>query len=157
MSENWAIHPVATLCRVLGVSPSGYYAWSKRTLSRRAKDDAVLIERLRTIHAASKGTYGAPRIHAELEQEGSRVSKKRIARLMREAGLAGVSRRRFVKTTVRDSARQAPDLVDRDFTAERPNIDDWREQKRPAELLPWRRRVPPCHPIQSRSPKPTAY
>jgi putative transposase len=122
VSENWAIHPVATLCRVLGVSPSGYYAWSKRTLSRRAKDDAVLIERIRAIHAASKGTYGAPRIHAELEEEGSRVSKKRVARLMREAGLAGVSRRRFVKTTVRDGARQAPDLVDRDFTAERPNM-----------------------------------
>ena len=63
MSENWAIHPVATLCRVLGVSPSGYYAWSKRPLSRRAKDDAVLIERIRATHAASKGTYGAPRIH----------------------------------------------------------------------------------------------
>jgi putative transposase len=122
VSENWAIHPVATLCRVLGVSPSGYYAWSKRTLSRRAKDDVVLIERIRAIHAASKGTYGAPRIHAELGEEGSRVSKKRVARLMREAGLAGVSRRRFVKTTVRDSARQAPDLVDRDFTAERPNM-----------------------------------
>jgi putative transposase len=122
VSENWAIHPVATLCRVLGVSPSGYYAWSKRTLSRRAKDDAVLIERIRAIHAATKGTYGSPRIHAELEAEGIHVGKKRVARLMREAGLAGVSRRRFVKTTVRDGARQAPDLVDRDFTAERPNM-----------------------------------
>ena len=122
MSQNWAIHPVATLCRVLGVSPSGYYAWSKRTLSRRAKDDAVLIERIRAIHAATKGTYGVPRIHAELEDEGIRVGKKRVARLMRRAGLAGVSRRRFVKTTVRDGARQAPDLVDRDFTAERANM-----------------------------------
>src|SRR5438128_3812575 len=87
-----------------------------------AKDDAVLVERIRAIHAASKGTYGAPRIHAELEEEGRHIGKKRVARLMREAGLAGVSRRRFVKTTVRDGARQAPDLVDRDFTAERPNL-----------------------------------
>ena len=75
MSENRAIHPVATLCRVLGVSSSGYYAWSKRALSRRAKDDAVLIERIRAIHAASKGTYGAPRIHAELQANGINLGK----------------------------------------------------------------------------------
>ena len=109
MSENQAIHPVATLCRVLGVSSSGYYAWSKRSLSRRAKDDAVLTERIGAIHAASKGTYGAPRIHAELQANGIPIGKKRVARLMRRAGLAGVSRRRFVTTTVRDGARQAPD------------------------------------------------
>ena len=90
MSENRAIHPVATLCRVLGVSSSGYYAWSKRALSRRAKDDAVLIERIGAIHAASKGTYGAPRIHAELKANGIHVGKKRVARLMRQAGLIGV-------------------------------------------------------------------
>jgi len=116
------MHPVATLCRVLGVSSSGYYAWSKRSLSRRTKDDAVLIERIRAIHTASKGTYGAPRIHAELKANGSHVGKKRVARLMRQAGVAGVSRRRFVTTTVRDGARQAPDLVERDFTADRPNL-----------------------------------
>ena len=81
MSENRAIHPVATLCRVLGVSSSGYYAWSKRSLSRRAKDDAVLIERIRAIHAASKGTYGAPRIHAELAEAGIRVSRKSASRV----------------------------------------------------------------------------
>jgi putative transposase len=122
VSENRAIHPVATLCRVLGVSSSGYYAWSKRTPSRRAKDNAGLIERVRAIHAACKGTYGAPRIHAELKANGVHVGKKRVARLMRQAGLAGVSRRRFVTTTVRDGARQAPDLVERDFTAKRPNM-----------------------------------
>jgi putative transposase len=122
VSENRAIHPVATLCRVLGVSSSGYYAWSKRRLSRRAKDDAGLIERIGAIHAASKGTYGAPRIHAELKANGIHVGKKRVARLMCQAGLAGVSRRRFVTTTVRDGAWQAPDLVERDFTAERPNM-----------------------------------
>ena len=122
MSENRAIHPVATLCRVLGVSSSGYYAWSKRSLSRRGKGDAVLIERIGAIHAASKGTYGAPRIHAELQANGIHVGKKRVARLMCQAGLSGVSRRRFVTTTVREGARQAPDLVERDFTAERPNL-----------------------------------
>jgi putative transposase len=122
VSENRAIHPVATLCHVLGVSSSGYYAWSKRSLSRRAKDDAVLIERIGAIHAASKGTYGAPRIHAELKANGIHIGKKRVARLMRRAGLAGVSRRRFVITTVRDRAWQAPDLVERNFTAERPNM-----------------------------------
>jgi putative transposase len=121
VSQNQAIHPVATLCRVLGVSSSGYYAWSKRALSRRAKDDAVLIERIGAIHAASKGTYGAPRIHAELQANGIHIGKKRVARLMRRADLAGVSRRKFVTTTVRDGARQAPDLVERDFTAQRPN------------------------------------
>jgi len=122
VSENRAIHPVATLCRVLGVSSSGYYAWSKRPLSGRAKNDALLIERIGTIHAASKGTYGAPRIHAELLGKGIRIGKKRVARLMRQAGVSGVSRRRFVITTVRDGGRQAPDLVERDFTAERPNM-----------------------------------
>jgi putative transposase len=123
VSENRAIHPVATLCRVLGVSSSGYYAWSKRPLSRRAKDDAVLIERIGAIHTASKGTYGAPRIHAELRAKGVRIGKKRVARLMRQAGVSGVSRRRFVITTVRNGGgRQAPDLVERDFTAECPNM-----------------------------------
>lgn len=121
MSENQA-YPVATLCRVLGVSSSGYYAWSKRSPSRRARDDAVLIERIGAIHAASKGTYGAPRIHAELRATGSAVGKKRVARLMRHTDLAGVSRRRFVTTTVRNGDRRAPDLVDRDFTAEGPNL-----------------------------------
>ena len=107
---------------MLGVSSSGYYAWSKRSPSRRARDDAVLIERIGAIHAASKGTYGAPRIHAELRATGMRVGKKRVARLMRQTDLAGVSRRRFVTTTVRDGDQQAPDLVDRDFTAEGPNL-----------------------------------
>jgi len=122
VSKSRAIHPVATLCRVLGVSSSGYYAWSKRALSQRAKNDAMLIEHIRAIHTACKGTYGAPRIHAELQANGVHVGKKRVARLMRQAGVAGVSRRRFVTTTVRDGARQAPDLVERDFTAERPNM-----------------------------------
>ena len=70
---------------------------------------------------ASRGTYGAPRIHAELAAKGIRVGRKRVARLMTQAGLAGVSRRRFVTTTVKDGGRQAPDLVERNFTAEAPD------------------------------------
>ena len=84
--------------------------------------DAELTEKIRTAHTASKGTYGAPRIHADLAEDGIRVSRKRVARLMRAAGLAGVSRRKFVTTTVRDGGRQAPDLVERDFIAERQNM-----------------------------------
>ena len=81
----------------------------------------MLIEEIRAAHGSSNGTYGAPRIHAELTASGIRVGRKRVARLMREAGLAGVSRRKGVVTTVRDDGRQAPDLVDRAFTAERPD------------------------------------
>src|SRR5207237_10608312 len=84
----------------------------------RAKADAALKERIAASHARSKGTYGAPRIHADLGAEGHGVGRKRVSRLMREAGLAGVSRRRGVKTTQRgEDARQAPDLVARTFCA----------------------------------------
>jgi putative transposase len=110
------------MCRVLEVSASGYYAWRKRPASKRAQGDAVLLRQIRTAHEASRGTYGVPRIHAELRAAGIFVSRKRVARLMREAGLAGVSPRRFVVTTVRDrDARPAPDLVERQFAADEPN------------------------------------
>ena len=123
MTANQADLPVRTLCRVLKVSPSGYYAWQGRPPSRRAIDDAVLTERIRVIHTASDETYGSPNIHAELRDEGTRVGRKRIARLMRTAGLHGVSRRRgFVVTTRRDpKQRPAPDLVQRKFVADGPN------------------------------------
>ncbi len=108
---------------MLKVSPSGYYAWQERPPSPRAMADAVLTERIRAIHAVSDGNYGSPNIHAELRDEGTRVGRKRVARLMRRAGLRGVSRRRgFVVTTRRDSKqRPAPDLVKRAFTAAGPN------------------------------------
>ena len=109
------------MCRVLGVSTSGYYAWAGRQTSKRAKQDAVLLDGIRKCHAASHGTYGAPRIHADLVALGYTVNRKRVARLMREAGLKGVTRRRFVTTTKRNGARPAPDLVDRNFTADKPN------------------------------------
>jgi putative transposase len=119
---NQEEHEVATMCRVLDVSPSGYYAWRVRPPSARAQRDGELLERILAIHAESRGTYGAPRVHAELRVQGVRVSRKRVARLMRQAGLCGVSRRRFVVTTVRDKdAVPAPDLVQRDFEAAGPN------------------------------------
>lgn len=121
MSAYRAVYPIATMCRVLGVSPSGYYAWTKRPPSRRAASDGALTESIRAAHAASHGTYGAPRIQVDLADAGVGVSRKRIARLMRLAGLAGVSRRKFTVTTRRDGGRQAPDLVARDFTAKRPD------------------------------------
>ncbi len=116
------MHPIATMCRVLGVSSSGYYAWLRREPSARSVSDRALTVRIRAIHERSRGTYGAPRIHAELIDKGLRVSRKRVARLMREASLEGVSRRRKVRTTMRDAqARPATDLVERDFTAEAPD------------------------------------
>jgi putative transposase len=116
------MYPVATMCRLLGVSTSGYYAWHGRAPSAHAASDAALLERIREIHRTSRETYGAPRIHAELADQGHTVSRKRIARLMRNAGLAGISRRKGIRTTVRDPrARAAADLVERDFTAEVPD------------------------------------
>jgi putative transposase len=110
------------MCRALGVSPSGYYAFRSRLLSARGRADAELTARIRAIHERSRGTYGVPRIHFELGSEGTHVSRKRVARLMRAAGLEGVSRRKEWKTTVRDDeARPAPDLVEREFAADGPD------------------------------------
>jgi putative transposase len=121
VSENRAAFPIGAMCRVLGVSPSGYHAWRKRAPSARAREDAALSARVIEIHAVAHGTYGAPRIHAELRDDGMRVGRKRVARLMTAAGIAGVSRRKFVATTQRDGSRPAPDLVDRNFSADAPN------------------------------------
>jgi putative transposase len=110
------------MCRVLEVSRSGYYAWCKRPSSARAQSDVRLLRQIRTAHEASRGTYGVPRLHAELRASGVAVARKRIARLMRAARIAGVHRRRWKTTTVRDrDARPAPDLVQRVFTADGPN------------------------------------
>ena len=110
------------MCRVLGVSTSGYYAWRARPPSVRAGEDAVLRQQIAAIHAASRGTYGAPRVHAELGAQDRHVGCKRVARLMRAEGLRGVSRRKWVTTTVRDhGAAGAPDLVERNFEANGPN------------------------------------
>jgi len=112
-----AVHRIATMCRVLGVSPSGYSAWRKRPRAPRARAAVALTAQIQVIHRESRGTYGAPRIHADLAAQGVRVGRKRVARLLRTVGLQGVSRRKF-RTTVRDeTARPAPDLVARQFTA----------------------------------------
>jgi putative transposase len=120
--SHQAAHPITTQCRVLGVSASGYYAWAVRPASARATADAALMEQIRVIHTRSRGTYGERRVHAELAALGVLVGRKRVARLMRALGLAGVSRRKGTRTTIRDrEARPAPDLVDRDFTAAGPD------------------------------------
>jgi len=117
-----ATHTVRALCHVLEVSASGYYAWLVRPASQRARTDADLSDRIRAIHARSRGTYGVPRVHAELTEEKIAVGRKRVARLMRAAGLQGASRRKWVTTTRRDrDARPAPDLVKREFEADGPD------------------------------------
>jgi putative transposase len=117
-----AQHPVSLLCSVLGVSRAGYYAWKDRPLSPRAARDVELIEQIGRIHAESQATYGWPRVHAELRHRGVRVSRKRVARLMRQAGLSGLIRRRKGKTTIRvPGIATAPDLVRRDFAPAAPN------------------------------------
>ena len=119
---NQVYHCIAMMCRLLGVSPSGFYAWKRREQSARAREDGRLLERIRGIHGESRQTYGAPRVHAQLANEGVRVGLKRVARLMKQAGLKGVSRRRWPKTTQRAAgARPAPDLVDRNFAATAPD------------------------------------
>ena len=123
MSAHQAMYPIRTMARVLKVSASGYYAWRSRPVSARATADAGLTRHIRTIHAGSHGTYGAPRVHAELKADGLSVGRKRIARLMRAAGIAGVSRRRSAPITTRQATDHHPasDLVRRNFMAERPN------------------------------------
>lgn len=117
-----ANYPVSLLCKLLKVSRSGFYAWRSRPPSARQVADEVLTEQIRGFHAASRKTYGAPRIHADLRDAGIRVGRKRVARLMRQAGLEGVHRRGWRQTTRRDpDARPAPDLLDRDFTATGPD------------------------------------
>jgi transposase InsO family protein len=110
------------MCRVLEVSPSGYYAWRRRKISVRTREDETLRGRIIAIHEQSRRTYGSPRIHAELKEQGTRIGRKRVARLMRDTGVVGVSRRKSIRTTRRDpAARRAPDLVDRKFEASGPN------------------------------------
>ena len=94
------------MCRVLGVSTSGYYAWLWRCASARSCRDAELSARIAAIHDDWRGTYGVPRVHAELTEDGERVVRKRVARLVRALGLRGVSRRKWTRTTLRDGAEE---------------------------------------------------
>ena len=97
MKAHQATHPVRVMCRLLRVSPSGFYAWLKRGISLRQQMDLILAEKICEIHRVSKGTYGAPRIHAELARSyGLRVGRKRVARLMRERKIRGVKKMRWL-------------------------------------------------------------
>lgn len=116
-------HAVSTLARVLGVSREGYYAWRRRGgQSARTRADHTLTTKITAVHGASRATYGAPRVHADLTAAGVHVGRKRVARLMAQAGLQGAHRRRRVSLTRRDrAAHLPPDLVGRHFTAPAPN------------------------------------
>ena len=122
MRVNQAAFRVRTMCRVLGVSPSGYYAWKNRPPSPRAIDNERLLSRIRQIHVFSRETYGQPRMYAELRDDGWQVNHKRVRRLMRLDGLQGATRRKKWRTTKRaKDARPAPDLVERDFSVDGPD------------------------------------
>jgi putative transposase len=116
-------YPISLMCRVLGVSRSGYYAWDARAPSCRAVADASLSVRIAEIHKGSLKTYGSPRVHAELRlQHAIHVGRKRVERLMRVGGLSGQLKVRRGKTTIRvQGVRTAPDLVERDFDPTEPN------------------------------------
>jgi len=119
---NQAEFDVTKMCRVLGVSPSGYYAWKDRPPSARAVENERLLKRMREIHTFSRETYGRPRMHAELRDDGWLVNRKRVARLMSLDGLQGATRRRKWRTTKRaKDARPAPDLVGRNFGVDGPD------------------------------------
>jgi putative transposase len=116
------VHPVSLMCELLGVSVSGYWAWVKRPPSDRELQDAWLTERIRVIHKSSKGRYGSPRVHAMLRRQGIRVGEKRVARLMRLAGLQGAHRRRRRGCTVPvEGVEPFGDLVGRGFRPDAPD------------------------------------
>jgi transposase InsO family protein len=114
--------PVVAMCRVLGISESGFYAWRKRSPSPRHREDAQLTEEIRQEFNAHHGRYGSPRLHVELRDQGRSISRKRVARLMRKAGLCAKRKRRRVLTPRRDTSHPvAPNTLNRDFCASEPN------------------------------------
>jgi len=122
VKSNQANYRISTMCHTLGVSASGYYAWTTRPPSARALADLLLGDRIEALWRQSRENYGRPRIQVDLQDEGIRASDKRVARLMRERNIQGATRRKGFKTTVRDrDARPAPDLVERKFTAAAPD------------------------------------
>jgi len=115
-------YPIALMCRALEVSESGYHAWTKREVSKRAQEDQVLAEQREHIFQANRGVYGSPRIHAELQEQGRRCGRKRIARLMQERGISAQRKRRRVRTTDSNPSNPvAPNLLNREFTASAPH------------------------------------
>ena len=125
IAEEKVAFPIVVLCRVLGVSPSGYYASQARPVSSHARRDGELSEQIATSHRASKRRYGSPRVYADLKADGVRVGRKRVARLMREKRLVALRRRRYRATTdSKHSFPIAPNLLERDFTAHGPD-ESW--------------------------------
>jgi transposase InsO family protein len=122
VDEHKADYQVTDLCRVAKVSRSGYYAWRSRGPSKRAVADGVLLDAIREIHQKSRGTYGAPRVRGQLRRSGHRVSRHRVARLMRAEGLVGAHGRRKWRKGRHPAQVPAPDLLKRDFTAERSDL-----------------------------------
>ena len=124
ISAQKARTPVSMQCALLGVSRSGYYDWAGRAPSDRALTDAWLVEKIKAIHAANRGVYGARRVHAELRMaDGVRVGRKRVERLMAQAGISGLVRRKRGRTTIRVAGvRVADDLVERQFRPAGPNV-----------------------------------
>jgi transposase InsO family protein len=123
MSEHQMDFPISRMCQVLRVSASGYYAWLRRTPSRRVEANAALTDQIREIHQASRRTYGSPRVHAALRRCGKVCGRKRVARLMRCEGLVGRSpRRKYPRTTQAEPGNPvAPNVLAQDFTAKQPN------------------------------------
>jgi putative transposase len=114
--------PVQRLCKILGVSPSGYFAFKDRPACRRQREDVILLAHVRSAFAVSNGTYGSPRMTRDLQDDGLAIGRRRVARLMRDNGLRARQKRRFKRTT--DSLHSfpvAPNLLDQDFTASGPN------------------------------------
>jgi putative transposase len=120
--------PAHRLCRTLGVSQSGYFAWKGRPACRRQREDMVLLAHVRSAFTLSNGTYGSPRMTRELRDSGLAVGRRRTARLMRENGLQARQRRRFKRTTSHQGWPVAPNLLDQDFTASGP------DEKRAADI-----------------------
>lgn len=115
-------YPIALMCQVLDVSVSGYYAWCKRPPSQHSRKDAELAAQVKNVFQANRGVYGSPRVHAELQAQGIRCARKRVARLMREQELCAKRPRHRTVTTHSDpEAQAAPNLLQRDFSAEQPN------------------------------------
>jgi putative transposase len=125
IAEEKVAFPIVVLCRLMGVSSSGYYASQARPASSHARRDQELSEQIATVHRESKRRYGSPRVHADLKASKVHVGRKRVARLMRENGLVARCRRRYRATTdSKHSFPIAPNLLERDFTAHGPD-ESW--------------------------------
>ena len=122
MAEYRQEYPITTMCRVLSVSVSGYYAWCKRAPSQHSREDALLAEEVKRAFKNNRCVYGSPRVHAELRAQGLHCARKRAARLMRQQGLfAKLPHHRTITTQSEPGAQVAPDLLQRDFSADQPN------------------------------------